>query len=101
MPSVAGPKRPQDRIELPKLKNEFVSALSKPITENGFGKTADDLNRVYQVDCGSGFTPGGGSQEPVSQKDAKLHNTNPQTETEMANNRPTPDKVTVTGRRHL
>jgi aconitate hydratase len=94
-PSVAGPKRPQDRIELPKLKNEFVTALSKPITENGFGKTADDLNRSYHVNCGSGLTPGGGSQEPVSQKDAKARNTNAQTETEMANNRPTPDPVTA------
>ncbi len=36
VPSVAGPKRPQDRIELPKLKQEFVTAFSKPITENGY-----------------------------------------------------------------
>ena len=35
VPSVAGPKRPQDRIELPKLKNEFTTAFAKPITENG------------------------------------------------------------------
>src|ERR1700733_3078196 len=38
VPSIAGPKRPQDRIELPKMKNEFVSAFSKPVMENGFGK---------------------------------------------------------------
>ena len=31
VPSVAGPKRPQDRIELPKLKQEFVGAFSKPV----------------------------------------------------------------------
>ena len=43
LPSVAGPKRPQDRIELPKLKNEFISAFSKPVTENGFGMKAEDL----------------------------------------------------------
>ena len=42
-PSVAGPKRPQDRIELPKLKEEFVAAFSRPVTENGFGKRAEDL----------------------------------------------------------
>jgi aconitate hydratase len=30
VPSVAGPKRPQDRIELPKMKNEFIGAFSKP-----------------------------------------------------------------------
>ena len=43
-PSVAGPKRPQDRIELPKLKGEFVGAFSRPITESGFGKKAEDLS---------------------------------------------------------
>jgi aconitate hydratase len=46
LPSVAGPKRPQDRIELPKLKNDFTSAFSKPITENGFGMKAEDLGKV-------------------------------------------------------
>ena len=43
VPSVAGPKRPQDRIELPKLKEEFCAALSRPITQNGFGKNIEDL----------------------------------------------------------
>jgi aconitate hydratase len=37
-PSVAGPKRPQDRIALPDLKSKFLAALDKPVTENGFGK---------------------------------------------------------------
>ncbi|MDX2187030.1 MAG: aconitate hydratase AcnA [Opitutaceae bacterium] len=46
VPSVAGPKRPQDRIELPKLKNEFVTAFSKPVTENGFGKKAEEFSTV-------------------------------------------------------
>src|SRR5712664_4079909 len=32
VPSVAGPKRPQDRIELPKLKEEFVASFSRPLT---------------------------------------------------------------------
>jgi len=38
VPSVAGPKRPQDRIELQNLKKEFTAAFSKPVTEAGFGK---------------------------------------------------------------
>ncbi len=46
VPSVAGPKRPQDRIELPKLKQEFVTAFSKPVTENGFGKKAEEFSTV-------------------------------------------------------
>ena len=45
-PSVAGPKRPQDRIELSKMKQEFVTAFSKPVTENGFGKRAEEFSTV-------------------------------------------------------
>ncbi|HXE42937.1 MAG TPA: aconitate hydratase, partial [Candidatus Baltobacteraceae bacterium] len=93
VPSVAGPKRPQDRIELPKLKQEFNSAFSKPVTENGFGKSAEVLNQTFHVECGNGDSSGGGSQEPVSAKESRAKNTNPTTETEMANNRPTPDVV--------
>jgi aconitate hydratase len=37
-PSVAGPKRPQDRIALPDLKKKFLSSLDLPVAENGFGK---------------------------------------------------------------
>jgi len=46
VPSVAGPKRPQDRIELPKMKETFVGAFSKPVTENGFGKNAGEFSTV-------------------------------------------------------
>ena len=46
VPSVAGPKRPQDRIELPKMKETFVGAFSKPVTENGFGKKAEEFATV-------------------------------------------------------
>ncbi|PAW68013.1 MAG: aconitate hydratase 1 [Opitutia bacterium Tous-C1TDCM] len=46
VPSVAGPKRPQDRIELNKLKESFVTSFSKPVTENGFGKKAEDFATV-------------------------------------------------------
>jgi aconitate hydratase len=53
VPSVAGPKRPQDRIELPKLKQEFVTSFAKPATENGFGKTAADLNATFEVPGGT------------------------------------------------
>jgi aconitate hydratase len=45
-PSVAGPKRPQDRIVLNNLKNEFTTAFSKPVTENGFGKKTEEFSSV-------------------------------------------------------
>ncbi len=46
VPSVAGPKRPQDRIELKNLKQEFTTAFSKPVTENGFGKKAEEFSTI-------------------------------------------------------
>ena len=48
-PSVAGPKRPQDRVELPNLKQEFLSALGKTVPEGGFGKPATDVGREFPV----------------------------------------------------
>jgi aconitate hydratase len=46
VPSVAGPKRPQDRIELQNLKSSFVGSFAKPVTENGFGKKAEEFSTV-------------------------------------------------------
>ena len=42
-PSLAGPKRPQDRIELGNVANQFASLFSKPIAENGFNQPAGML----------------------------------------------------------
>ncbi|ADE11542.1 aconitate hydratase AcnA [Sideroxydans lithotrophicus] len=47
VPSLAGPKRPQDRIALPKMKETFDTLFSKPIAENGFNQPADKLNTRY------------------------------------------------------
>ncbi len=95
VPSVAGPKRPQDRIELPKLKSEFTTAFSRPVAENGFGKPAADLGKKFSVsqNGAAATAAGGGSMEPVSSAATKRADTNPGTEREMTNNRPTPDLV--------
>ena len=37
-PSLAGPKRPQDRIELGSMKEAFTTLFAKPVAENGFAK---------------------------------------------------------------
>jgi aconitate hydratase len=42
-PSLAGPKRPQDRIELGKVAGNFGRLFSKPIGENGFNQPAEML----------------------------------------------------------
>jgi hypothetical protein len=47
--SLAGPKRPQDRVELGALKKTFTDLFSKPVAENGFGQAADKLNRRYST----------------------------------------------------
>jgi len=48
-PSLAGPKRPQDRIDLDKVKSTFSNLFTKPVPENGFAKKAEDLNRPYKT----------------------------------------------------
>jgi aconitate hydratase len=49
MPSLAGPKRPQDRINLDRVKATFTSLFSKPVAENGFGRKPEDLSRSYKA----------------------------------------------------
>jgi aconitate hydratase len=39
-PSLAGPKRPQDRIELGNVKQQFSSLFSQPVAANGFNQDA-------------------------------------------------------------
>ena len=46
-PSLAGPKRPQDRIALSKMKESFNTLYSKPIAENGFNQPADKLAKRF------------------------------------------------------
>ncbi|MEN9814128.1 MAG: hypothetical protein RLZZ412_110, partial [Verrucomicrobiota bacterium] len=42
VPCVSGPKRPQDRIDLPKIKESFNTLFTAPKDKNGFGKAAAD-----------------------------------------------------------
>ncbi len=58
LPSLAGPKRPQDRINLDAVKSNFTTLFSKPVGENGFAKKPEDLGRRFKtrsgIDIGSG-----------------------------------------------
>ncbi len=60
-PSLAGPKRPQDRIELGSVAKQFTSLFSKPNSENGFNRPAALLHTRH------GIQPGGAplQQAPV------------------------------------
>ena len=48
-PSVAGPKRPQDRVDLEALGKTFHSLLSKPAAEGGYGKDPQNLAEKVTV----------------------------------------------------
>ena len=51
-PSVAGPKRPQDRIALSNVKKTFTELLTRPVAEDGFGVT-DDVDDGNDIIHGS------------------------------------------------
>ncbi|AUL47960.1 aconitate hydratase 1 [Bordetella trematum] len=52
-PSLAGPKRPQDRIEIGNVKNTFIDLFSKPVAENGFNQPAEKLDQQYTTSAGT------------------------------------------------
>jgi aconitate hydratase len=94
--SVAGPKRPQDRIELDVLKSTFVNMLQAE-QPNGYGKPGAEIERKVQTMVGVARgteASGGGEQGMDTIPGAKdTRNTSELTEYEMVNNRPTPDRV--------
>lgn len=51
-PSLAGPKRPQDRIELDNMKSKFNSLFTQSIADSGFNKTAAQLTERYETKAG-------------------------------------------------
>jgi aconitate hydratase len=86
VPSVAGPKRPQDRIELPKLKQEFVTSFSKPVAENGFGKKPEELALRVSVDMAA--PAHGHIDHTYGQSKGRVS----ASESEMREDHPTPDE---------
>ena len=98
-PSVAGPKRPQDRIELPEIKSKFHELLLDP---NAYNKSLADLNKKFVILTGMSHNTkpisGGGDQDGLSlpEETAPLNTVNDTaafTEVEMVQNRPTPDRI--------
>ena len=45
VPSLAGPKRPQDRVALTDMQDTFRKALAAPIKDRGYELSGDSLNR--------------------------------------------------------
>ncbi|MGQ9904466.1 MAG: aconitate hydratase AcnA [Anaerolineae bacterium] len=48
-PSLAGPKRPQDRVPLSQMKQAFQKALVAPVKERGFGLSEGELARTATI----------------------------------------------------
>ena len=57
-PSLAGPKRPQDRIEIGHLSAKFSELFSKPVAENGFNQPAEKLGQVFKTTGGQDIRNG-------------------------------------------
>ena len=55
-PSLAGPKRPQDRIELKDIKTEFTESLTRPVGPQGQGYAADQLGNSATINLSSEHT---------------------------------------------
>jgi aconitate hydratase A / 2-methylisocitrate dehydratase len=91
-PSLAGPKRPQDRIQIGRVKSRFTELLGKPIAENGYNKPAAERTKRFAARFADAGTraKGGGNQAPE-----RLAAGAPADVMEMVDNRPTPDTVLV------
>lgn len=90
---VAGPKRPQDRINIIDLKQKFQDLITIPISEGGYGKSAEEKSR--KIHCNGSFDP---NKQHIT--GGKPHLGQPiqgRNEVEMVNNRPFTSEVVNPG----
>ena len=97
-PSVAGPKRPQDRIALGQVKDQFLAMLTSP---DGYGRRDAASRATVRLADGKAPRPGGGDQSGETVPDGRSRNTSTLTEAEMMNNRPTPNRPGESGTQPL
>ncbi|NMM78560.1 aconitate hydratase [Acidovorax sp. SRB_24] len=83
-PSLAGPKRPQDRIELGQVSAQFASLFSKSNAENGFNQSAALLHTRHHVRHGEAEQP-----EAVAAASVPTPIGAPRSVVEMEGNKPT------------
>jgi aconitate hydratase len=82
-PSLSGPKRPQDRIELGKVSEQFRTLYSRTASENGFNKPSETLQTRHLLHAG-GETP-----DPKVPANPPVRPAALVSETEMEANKPT------------
>jgi aconitate hydratase len=110
-PSVAGPKRPQDRINLPDLGKTFRELLEKPVRDGGYGKQSVDLREKHMVELNGSAPRNGGMPSTDTKEDQGINPGDALDKIEMIANRPTPDpgkeieaesrEVFLQGRAHI
>jgi aconitate hydratase len=88
-PSLAGPKRPQDRIELGQVARQFAELFSKPGSQNGFNQPAALLHTRHQPEMGQSAEP------PASDKTQATPVGAPRFVAEMEANKPAPEIAKV------
>src|SRR5438477_5096089 len=90
-PSVAGPKRPQDRINLPELGRTFRELLEKPVRDGGYGKQNADLREKHLVELNGSAPRNGAMFSTDNKEDQGISPGDERNKVEMITNRPTPD----------
>src|SRR5262249_29719735 len=90
-PSVAGPKRPQDRINLPELGKKFRELLEKPVHAGGYGKKQVDLREKHVVELNGSAPRNGGMFSTDTKEDQGISPGEALNVLEMVANRPKPD----------
>ena len=80
-PSLAGPKRPQDRIEIGDVAHQFNALFSAPAAQNGFNLAADKLDQTVSVAINGRGDSAEGETKPLPARA-------PWSEVEMVTNTP-------------
>ena len=92
---VAGPKRPQDRINLDTLKSKFQSLMVAPVDQGGYGKEKEELVRRVFIHPGGYFSPN--EHHDTGGKQVLGNGKAGWSEEEMVNNRPFNEAITDPG----
>src|SRR4249919_2365981 len=90
-PSVAGPKRPQDRIDLPELGRKFRELLETPVHDGGYGKKQVDLREKHVVELNGSAPRDSAMFSTDTKEDQEIRPGEALNVLEMVSNRPTPD----------
>ncbi len=93
VPSVAGPKRPQDRIDVPALRETFNELFTASAAAGGFGLQANQRERRIKFAMKEKAGVSVGSLLPSTDESHESFEGGERNEVEMISNRPAPAAV--------